>query len=529
MRHVLILVVLSIVASQLLAAEKPDARPNILFVFSDDHALEAISAYGGRFKDIAPTPNLDRIAREGALFENSFCANSICGPSRACILTGKHSHVNGFRQNSDRFDGDQWCFHKDLGQVGYSTSIIGKWHLGGTPKGFDHWEIFPGQGSYYNPDFLTMDGKRHRENGYATDLVTDKAIDWLNRRDKSKPFLLMCQHKAPHRTFAPALRHLSALDGVKFPEPASLFDDYSTRSSVLGQNQMSIANHLRWTYDLKVRPTEHKGIVLPGPDKGFAIEYQRMNDDQKQAWDQHFAPLNQKFIADFQDGKYSDRTDLTKWLYQRYMQNYLSTIKAVDESVGRLLAYLDDNGLTENTIVIYSSDQGFYLGEHGWYDKRWMFEESFKMPLMVRWPGVVKPGIQPQALVQNIDYAPTFLDVAGVAIPDEVQGRSLLPILSDAGHRPSDWRESLYYHYYESGGEHNVPEHDGVRTDRYKLIHFIETDEWNLFDLEADPHEMNNLYDHPESKDLREQLTRELQRLRDQYQVSSEPVLEPVQ
>ncbi|TWU22294.1 Choline-sulfatase [Novipirellula galeiformis] len=519
MRAMLFLISVLLLGVLASAAQPEGSRPNILFVFSDDHALEAISAYRGRFKDIAPTPHLDRIAREGAIFNNSFCANSICGPSRACILTGKHSHINGFRTNRDHFNGNQWSFQKDLRQAGYTTALIGKWHLHGQPQGFDHWEIFPGQGNYYNPDFITMDAMRHREQGYCTDLVTDKAVAWLDGRDKTKPFLLMCQHKAPHRTFAPALRHLGAFDGVEFPEPSNLFDDYATRSKTLVTNQMSIENHFRWTYDLKVRPEEHEGIDLPGPDSGFAIEYNRMTPAQKKAWDAHYGPLNQQFIADYQAGNKDDPKTLTRWKYARYLQNYLATIKSVDESVGRLLDYLDKHDLANNTLVIYSSDQGFYLGEHGWYDKRWMFEESFKMPFLIRWPGVVTPNTRPEAMIQNIDYAPTFLEAAGLSIPTAVQGRSLLPVLRDTTTMPADWRESLYYHYYEAGGEHNVPIHYGVRTQRYKLIHFPATDQWNLFDLEADPHEMLNIYERSENRGRRDELKRELDRLRKQYQL----------
>ncbi|MEM7454585.1 MAG: sulfatase-like hydrolase/transferase, partial [Planctomycetota bacterium] len=367
--------------AQTVTADPAASRPNIVFIFSDDHALNSISAYGGRLQDVAPTPNIDRIAREGALFRNSFCANSICGPSRACILTGKHSHINGFMRNGNNFDSGQWTFVKDLQESGYATSVIGKWHLKSDPVGFDFWEILPGQGSYYNPDFIRMDGSRHRETGYCTDLVTDKAINWLDSRDDTKPFLLMCQHKAPHRTFSPALRHLNAFEGTPIPEPDSLFDTYENRSVTLRDNEMSLANHFDWMYDLKLRKEEHEGIELPGPDRYGKPEYNRMNDQQREQWDAHFGPLNREFLDAFTAGELSDR-EITQWKYQRYMNNYLGTIKAVDESVGRLLEYLDENGLAENTVVIYSSDQGFYLGEHGWYDKRWMFEESFKMPFV---------------------------------------------------------------------------------------------------------------------------------------------------
>ena len=504
-------------ASNPLAASEPKSKdqgvnqsakqPNILFVFSDDHALETISAYNGRYKDIAPTPNLDRLAKQGAIFENSFCANSICGPSRACILTGKHSHTNGFRKNGEHFDGAQWSFQKDLGKAGYQTALIGKWHLHGRPQGFDHWEIVPGQGNYYNPDFITMDGKQHRETGYCTDIVTEKAVDWLDKRDKTKPFLVMCQHKAPHRTWSPALRHLDAFNDVEFPQPSNLFDDYATRTKTMAQNKMSIANDLLWRYDLKIRPEEHKGVKLPNPRQGGAIEYNRMNAEQKKAWDDHFGPLNQQFIADFQAGKYDDKKKLTGWMYQRYIKNYVATIKSVDESVGRLLDYLDDNDLADNTIIIYSSDQGFYLGEHGWYDKRWMFEESFKMPFLIRWPGTVQPGTRPQALIQNIDYAPTFLEIAGIKVPKEIQGMSMVPMFKNDCKPTANWRDDLYYAYWEGHRSiHAVPRHDGVRTDRYKIFFIPETQEWQLFDLVKDPQELKSVHDNSDYSKILEDM-----------------------
>ncbi len=494
------------------ARARADDRPNILFLFSDDHAIKAISAYGGPLANVAPTPNIDTLAREGAVFLNSFCANSICGPSRATILTGKHSHKNGFMRNGNTFDQNQWTVAKALQNSGYNTAVIGKWHLKTNPVGFDHWEIFPGQGNYYNPVFIQMDGKGKRFEGYATDLTTDKAVAWLDARNKSKPFFLMCQHKAPHRTFAPALRHLGALDDVEIPEPANLFDDYANRSGTLAKNEMEIDRHFDWAYDAKVRKDERGDVILPKPDRYGTPEYNRMTDTQKKAWNAHFGPRNQQFLADFKSGKLSHQ-DLVRWKYRRYMRNYLSTVKAVDESVGRMLKYLDDNGLAENTIVIYSSDQGFFLGEHGWYDKRWMFEESFRMPFLIRWPGVVKPGSKPKELIQNIDYAPTFLEVAGLDAPEEIQGRSLVPLLKGEA---KDWRESLYYAYYELG-EHAVPQHFGVRTQTHKLIYFPLSDEWNLFDLVRDPAEMKSVHDDPGYQNTRESLVAEFRRLRERY------------
>lgn len=501
------------------AAAESTSRPNILFIFSDDHAIKAISAYGGDLAKIAPTPNIDRLAKEGMLFRNSFCANSICGPSRATILTGKHSHKNGFMRNTGRgMDQSQWTLSKALQASGYNTAVIGKWHLHSDPLGFDHWEILPGQGNYYNPDFIQQDGSTKRFEGYATDLTTDKSIAWLEQRDKSKPFFLMCQHKAPHRTFAPPLRYLDAFDEIEISEPATLFDDYANRSSTLATNEMEIDRHMDWAYDLKVRKDERGDVVLPKPDRYGTPEYNRMTAAQKEVWDAHFGPRNKAFLKDFQEGKLTER-DVVHWKYRRYMRNYLGTVKAVDENVGRMLKYLEDNGLSENTIVVYSSDQGFYLGEHGWYDKRWMFEESMRMPLIIRWPSVTKPNSAADQLVQNIDYAPTFLEMAGQEIPAEIQGHSLVPILKgETG--PS--RDSLYYAYYELG-EHAVPQHFGVRTETHKLIHFPVTNEWNLFDLEADPQELTSIYDDPSAQSVRDAMTKEYYRLRELYEAPPLP------
>ncbi|MGC6582286.1 MAG: sulfatase [Akkermansiaceae bacterium] len=487
-------------------------RPNILFIFSDDHALRSISAYGGDLAKVAPTPNIDRLAASGAIFENSFCGNSICGPSRATILTGKHSHKNGFLRNSRTgLDQSQWTIAKALQGVGYHTAVIGKWHLISKPVGFDHWEVLPGQGNYYNPVFLQGDGGKKQFTGYCTDITTDKAIAWLDQRDKKKPFFLMCQHKAPHRTFAPALRHLNTFDGVAIPEPPTLFDDYKNRSKTLAENEMEIDRHFHWTYDAKVRKDERNGIELPGPDRHGMVEYRRMNPEQKKQWDACFGPENEAFLEKV--GSMSHR-EIVQWKYQRYMKNYLGTVQAVDDSVGRMLDYLEDHDLADNTIVIYASDQGFYLGEHGWYDKRWMFEESFKMPFVIRWPGITQAGSRPMEMIQNIDYAPTFLDAAGVKIPDEIQGRSIVPILKG---KAKGWRQSLYYSYYEKG-EHNVPQHFGVRTQSHKLFYLPQTDEWQMFDLINDPREMRSVYGEREYATVQRELTKEFYRLREHYE-----------
>ncbi|WP_353565315.1 sulfatase/phosphatase domain-containing protein [Haloferula sargassicola] len=475
-----------------LAFARAAERPNIVFLFSDDHALQAISAYGSKMNR---TPQIDRLAEQGAVFENSFCANSLCGPSRACILTGKHSHLNGFRRNSDRFDGDQPTFPKMLHAAGYQTAIIGKWHLVSHPQGFDYWEVLPGQGNYYNPDFIQMDGTKKRYTGYSPDIVTDRATSWLDGRDPDKPFLLMCQFKAPHRNWAPAPRFLGNEEPARVAKPETFDDNYEGRSGLLKENEMSIVRHMHWAHDMKFKG----GNLFPDTfvDGMANGEYPRMTPEQRKIWDDYYEPRNQKFIEDMKAGRLTDE-QVADWKYQRFIGDYLKCVAAVDENVGRVLDYLDSHGLAENTIVIYASDQGFYLGEHGWFDKRWMFEESLKMPFLIRWPGVVKPGTRSQAMIQNIDYAPTFLEAAGVEVPADIQGRSLLPVLENAGRAPSGWRDAIYYAYYENAAVHEVPVHDGIRTGRAKLMYFPRTREWQLFDLEKDPHEMRSVHADPE-------------------------------
>jgi arylsulfatase A-like enzyme len=485
-------------------------RPNIIFVLSDDHAAQAISAYGSK---LIRTPNIDRLAREGMTFRNVFATNAICGPSRAVILTGMHSHLNGFRDNrTSRFDSSQVTFPKLLQRAGYQTAIIGKWHLGSTPTGFDHWGILPGQGDYYNPDFVTSAG-RVRRAGYATNVITDRALDWLQHgRDPDRPFLLMYQHKAPHRTWMPGPEHLTTYAGVELPEPATLFDDYSHRASGASRTKMTIAADLHPSYDLKLPFTGEAGDAL---DAAARRNYARMTPEQRAAWDAAYGPANEAFRRASPRGD-----DLVRWKYQRYVKDYLRSVASVDDQLGRLLDYLDESGLAANTVVIYSSDQGFFLGEHGWFDKRWMYEESMRMPFLVRWPGVVEPGSENRDLVQNLDFAETFLEMAGVGIPPEMQGRSIVPLLE--GRTPADWRGSIYYHYYECPSEHNVPCHDGVRTARYKLIDYYGTEEWELFDLREDPHELRSVYDDPAYAAVRAELTRELARLRKLYRVPAE-------
>ncbi len=484
-------------------------RPNIVWIYSDDHAQNAVSAYGGRLAEAAPTPNIDRIANEGMLFRNSFVTNSICGPCRAVVLTGLHSHLNGFRKNGDKFDGSQRTFPKMLQGAGYQTALYGKWHLGVEPTGFDAWEVLPGQGSYYNPDFLTPAGKKRFE-GYVTDLITDKALHWLdNERDADKPFMLMIQHKAPHREWEPGPEHLNTFDDVSMPEPPTLFDDYAGRGTAAHEQDMSIDKTMRMHEDLKVWPEDAPEEEW-GPSKHA---HRRMNAKQRKDWAEAYKDKNDAFHEAGLEGK-----ELLRWKYQRYMKDYLRCIRSVDDNVGRVLDYLEENGLDQNTVVFYSSDQSFYLGEHGWFDKRFIYEESLRTPLMVRWPGTVEAGSQTERLAQNLDCAETFLEMAGLPVPEDMQGHSLVPLMR--GDSPPDWRKSIYYHYYEGEGRvHNVYRHYGVRTERYKLVYFYPLDEWEFFDLEKDPHEMQSQYANPGYADRVQELKDELARLREEFRV----------
>jgi len=477
-------------------------RPNIVFIFSDDHAPHAISAYGSR---INRTPNIDRIANEGAIFLNSFCTNSICAPSRAVVLTGKFSHVNGKVDNSATpFDASQPTFNKYLREAGYQTAMIGKWHLIADPEGFDFWQILPGQGDYYNPDFLTADGTVRIE-GYVTEIITRLTLDWLESgRDPDRPFLLMCQHKAPHRNWMPGPAQMHLYEDVDIPEPETLFDDWKGRASPAAEQEMTVRNHLRPAYDLKITPP-------PGsPDAVGYPGYDRMTPEQKATWDAAYEPRNAEFRAAAPQGD-----DLVRWYYQRYIKDYLRCVAGVDESVGQVLDWLDREGLAENTLVVYCSDQGFYLGDHGWFDKRWMYEESLRMPFLARWPARIRPGTRIPQMIQNIDYAPTFLDMADAPVPGDIQGTSLLDLME--GETPAAWRESIYYHYYEYPEPHRVAPHYGVRTERYKLVYYYQTGEWELFDLVEDPSELRSVYDDPDRAALVQTLKAELRRLRAQY------------
>jgi arylsulfatase A-like enzyme len=497
----------------------PEPPPNIIFVFTDDHAAQAVGAYGGRLAALDPTPNIDRLAREGMRFDNAFVTNGICAPSRAVILTGKHSHLNGVLTNAERFDSSQVTFPQLLREAGYQTALVGKWHLKSDPVGFDYWEVLPGQGQYYNPDFRTPAGVV-RDTGYATDIITDKALAWLDSRDRSKPFLLMYQHKAPHREWSPGPAYLTVYDDAEIPEPATLFDDWVGRTSAAQTQEMTIAHHMHYAYDLKLWPN----TVEPDDPWNEWVENRRdrMTTAQLAEWDAAYDPKREAFRSANLSGD-----ALVRWKYRRYMEDYLGSIASVDDNLGRLLTYLEEAGLAENTVVVYASDQGFFLGEHGWYDKRWMYEESLRMPLIVRWPGVVPPGSGNADLVQNLDLAQTFLDLAGVVAPSDMQGRSLAPLLR--GERPSDWRDAIYYHYYEFPGVHAVQRHYGVRTDRYKLIHYYLIDEWELFDLVEDPDEVRSVYGDAEYAEVQAALADRLAELREQYAVPADDPLPPAE
>ncbi len=469
--------------------EQPPARPNLLFVFADDHAFQAISAYDGRLNR---TPNLDRLAEDGMRFDRAFVGNSICAPARATVLTGLHSHANGVIDNRAVFDGGQRTMPKLLREAGYQTAIVGKWHLKSDPTGFDHWEVLIGQGPYYNPPLKTPEGVV-RHTGYTTEVITERALRWLREdRDPTRPFLLMVQHKAPHRNWQPGPREIDYFEGVEIPEPPTLFDDWSGRASAAAEQEMTVAHHLS-DFDLK--------LTAPGD----------LTPEQRATWEAAYGPRNAAFRAD----PPAAGAARTRWQYQRYLKDYLRVIEAVDRSVGQLLEALEAEGLAEDTVVVYTSDQGFYLGEHGWYDKRWMYEESFRTPLLVRWPGVTPAGAVNTDLVQNIDFAPTLLAAGGVVPPSDMHGVSLLPLLR--GETPPDWRRSLYYHYYEYPDAHRVARHRGVRTDRYKLISYYTTGEWELFDLAEDPLELRSVHDDPAYAAVRAELAAELDRLAASY------------
>lgn len=476
-------------ATGFLSFKPQDKRPNILIIFSDDHALNAISAYGSPY---IKTPNIDRLAKEGALYQNMFCTNSLCAPSRATLLTGKYSHKNGHKDNLTKFNAGQDMYPKYLQAAGYQTGWIGKWHLEATPYYFDYWSLLPGQGAYYNPDFIEMNGKTARVEGYATDVITDKALKWLSAdRDASKPFCLVIGQKCPHRNWLPDTGDLRAFDNVKFQLPKTFYDTYEGRLAAQRQD-MNVTKTMRLKEDLKV-------------DAGNDAFVKRMNPAQQKAWLAYY----DKVSADFKKQNLSGRA-LDEWKYQRYMQDYLGTLLSLDRNVGRVLDYLDKTGLTENTIVIYSSDQGFYLGEHGWFDKRFMYEESHHMPMLIRYPKHIKPGTIDRAIHNNTDFAPTILQEAGLPVPTDMQGQSFFSKTP---------RKSTYYHYYEYPAEHSVQTHFGIRTDRYKLIRFYNDGEyWELYDLKTDPDELKNQYGNPAYKVIQKQLITDLKKLILQYE-----------
>ena len=508
-------------------AEKPIAlapvekkRPNIIFIMSDDHAQTAISAYGTEIGKIAPTPNIDRIARNGALFENSYVTNSLCGPSRATMLTGLFSHLHGFTKNGQTFDNASWNWVRELGQSGYQTALFGKWHLNYSPEGsgIGTWAVLDDQGKYYNPDIITPQGKKVVE-GYATDITTDLTLDWLkDGRKPDQPFVVMMHHKAPHRNFMPAIRHIQKYIGTEFPVPTNYFDHYDGRAAAAAQ-EMTIARDMYEGHDLKMTTKAGSRELRFNPWKD---DFDRMTPAQRKAYFGALQPGNDAM----------NRADMSErqmaiWKYQRYMDEYLGTVAAVDESVGRVLDWLEASGEIDNTIVVYTSDQGFYLGEHGWFDKRFMYEESLRTPFLMQFPGHIAPGTRVSAPIQNIDYAATFLDYAGLPVRPEIQGRSLRAVAD--GTAPADWRDAIYYHYYEyvrGPGNHAVSAHYGIKSDRYKLIRFYgHVNAWEFYDLASDPHEMRNRIDDPVLQDQIAEMKRRLAALRAQYRDNGGPAV----
>ncbi|WP_283641378.1 sulfatase family protein [Mesonia mobilis] len=492
-------------------AEKTAAnqKPNIVFIMADDHAVKAISAYGSEIGKLAPTPNIDRLAKNGAIFNQNYNTNSLCGPSRAVILTGKHSHQNGFRMNGERFDNTQQTLPKILQQNGYQTAVIGKWHLSDEPTGFDYWKILDDQGKYYNPDFITAEDTT-RVTGYAQDLITDYSIDWMKQRNEEQPFFLMVHHKAPHRNWMPALRHTTLYDSVEFPLPDTYFPDFENQQAAEEQLQ-TIYEDMYEGHDLKL--SKHKGTdsLAANPWKD---DFERMTADQKEKWNAAYRPKNDAFWEKDLHGK-----DLAKWKGQRYLREYMATIASVDESVGRILDYLEAQDLDENTLVVYTSDQGFYLGENGWFDKRYMYETSFRMPLLMQFPKEIEAGSVISEMTQNLDFAPTFLDMAGIEIPEDMQGISFKKVLY--GEEAEIGRDAIYYHYYDFPAFHMVKRQYGIKTDRYKLIHFYDDiDTWEFYDLEKDPKEQNNLIDAEEYQAEVKMMHQKLNSVQQHYQVT---------
>ncbi len=505
--------------------EKECTRPNIIHIMTDDHSFQTISCYGHAISQLAPTPNLDRLASEGMLFTRGYVENSLSAPSRATLLTGRYSHQHGQKTLAGGLDTSLTVFPELLQEAGYQTAIVGKWHLHCEPKGFDYYNVLFDQGDYYNPEFKSKEtnGKYVREEGYVTTLITDHSLEWLDNRDKSKPFCLLLHPKAPHRNWMPEQKYLDLYDDVEFPYPETLLDNHEGREAAASQ-EMTIKDMMSWAYDLKVdQMKEHDNI--PWTVKDWERARKRMTPEELEAWDKAYDSENEEMLESNLKGE-----ELLKWKYQRYIHDYVRCIKSVDDQVGRVLDYLDEHGLTDNTIVVYTSDQGFYMGEHGWFDKRFMYEESFRTPLIVRFPKKMKhKGVVCDALVQNIDYAPTYLDIAGVEQPEWMPGRSLMSLVENDGKAPKDWRKTLYYHYYDYPAIHMVRKHDGVSDGVHKLIHFYgdgkkkdtgnDMDNWELYDLSTDPNEVHNIYGKPGYEDITESLKKELDEYRKTYHV----------
>lgn len=499
-------------------------KMNILYIMTDDHAYQAISAYGDPLSVQAPTPNLDRLAARGILFQNAYVENSLSTPSRACLMTGLFSHQNGQTMLSNVMDSTVTFVPELLQKAGYQTGMIGKWHMLCEPRGFDMYRVLRDQGEYYNPGFKTPDtnGEYVPTEGYATQVTTDYAIDFLENRDKSKPFALFVHHKAPHRNWMPDIKYLDLYEDVEFPMPETFYDDYATRGQAAHDQRMSIDKDMKMDYDLKVPGWLEYGTEEEKVLSMYAMyNISRMNPEDKEKYLASYAKKNEWILAN--KDKISHE-ELVKWKYQRYVKDYLRVIKSVDDSVGELLDYLEEHDLMDNTVIVYTSDQGFYMGEHGWFDKRFMYEQSFRTPLIISYPGC-KQGVESKTLVQNIDYGPTFLDLAGVEKPSNMYGMSIVPVLKNNGEKPEEWREYLYYHFYDHTAEHNVMRHDGVFDNRYKLIHFYD-EEGKLpsydefYDLEADPDEMHNAIDDPKYADKIQALNAQLSKMRSDFGVT---------
>ena len=490
-------------------------RPNIIFIMSDDHAQAAVSAYGETIGQVAPTPNIDRIAQNGALFENSYVTNSLCGPARATMLTGLFSNMHGFTRNGQAFDNSMWNWVRELGTHGYDTALFGKWHLNTSPEGagIGTWAVLDDQGKYYNPDIITPQGRSVVE-GYASDIITDMSLNWLEEeREAGEPFAILIHHKAPHRNFMPAIRHIQKYMGTEFPVPTNYFDHYEGRPAAAAQ-EMNIYRDMYEGHDLKMTEEVGSRELRYNP---WTDDFDRMTGEQREAFFGALQPGNDAMNA-------ADLTEreMALWKYQRYMEQYLGTVAAVDESVGRVLDWLEASGEADNTILIYTSDQGFYLGEHGWFDKRFMYEESLRTPLVMQYPGHIAPGTRVSVPVQNVDYAPTFLDYAGLPGREQIQGRSLREVVD--GTPPADWREDIYYHYYEYPGFHAVRAHYGVKSGRYKLMRFYgDINQWEFYDLAGDPMEMDNRIEDPSSQRIIADLKQRLEALRTRYGDSDGP------